>query len=54
MSKILTNTRSPSKKKNGLNIAPINPEIFEFLPYVKFFNDFQYKIVISKQRQLTR
>ena len=26
-----------------LNIDPINPEIFELLPYVHFFKNFQYK-----------
>ena len=33
----------PLTNKKGLNIDPINPEIFELLPYVHFFKDFPYK-----------
>merc|ERR1711954_130206 len=45
MSKILTNLHyyGPISNKKGLNIDPINPQIFEFLPYVHFFKDFHYK-----------
>ena len=30
-------------KQKGLDIDPIYPKKFEFLPYVHFFKDFQYK-----------
>ena len=40
MSKILTKLQS---NKKGLNFYPINPQIFEFLPYVHLFKDFLFK-----------
>ena len=47
MRKILTKTviLGPLIKQKGLNIDRINPEIFEYLPYVHFFIDFRYKTV---------
>ena len=46
MSKIMTKLKYwvPLSNKPGLNIDPINPQIFEFLPCVHFFKDFQNKI----------
>ena len=45
MSKILTKLllQIPLSNKKGLNIDLIYSEIFEFLPFVHFFKDFQYK-----------
>ena len=45
MSKIMTKLKYwvPLSNKPGLNIDPINPQIFEFLPSVHIFKDFQYK-----------
>ena len=31
----------PLIKQKGLNIDLINPDLFEFLPYVQFFKGFQ-------------